>query len=196
MQSTNGNARHNVYVLVDGENVDGTLSTILNRPPQSDDRPRWETVFRFAEGLWGGRSAKAMFFINVRPEATVPWPFVQALLACHFRPVLLTGKDGRKVVDEGIEKTLAALEHRPGDVLLLSHDKDFCQALAALGRNDERHIGVLAFREYLAADYTHMPNLDIFDIETDARAFQNGPLPRMRPVSIDEFDPTVLLDSL
>ena len=41
-----------------------------------------------------------------------------------------------------------------------------------------------------------MPNLDIFDLETDARAFQNGPLPRMRPVQIDEFDPAVLLDSL
>ena len=196
MLSTNGSARHKVYVLVDGENVDGTLSSILNRPPQSDDRPRWETVFRVAEGLWGGRSAKALFFINVRPEATVPWPFVQALLACHFRPVLLTGREGHKVVDEGIQKTLAALGSRDGDVLLLSHDKDFCPALAALGGNDERHIGVLGFKEYLAADYTHLPNLDIFDLETDAGAFQNGPLPRMRPMQIDEFDPAVLLDSL
>lgn len=196
MNSANPAARSTVYVLVDGENVDGTLSTILSRPPQSDDRPRWEMVHRFAERLWGGRTAKPMFFINVRPEAPVPWPFVQALQACHFRPVLLTGAEGRKVVDDGIQKTLDALEKRNGDVLLLSHDKDFCARLAALGHNDERHIAVLAFKEYLAADYGYIQGLDVFDLEVDARAFPNGPLPRMRPIPIEEFDPDMLLDSL
>lgn len=196
MPAAHGAPRHNVYVLVDGENVDGTLSTILNRPPQSEDRPRWEMVHQFAERLWGGRTAKAMFFINVRPESSVPWPFVQALLACHFHPVLLTGNEGHKVVDEGIEKTLTALSSREGDILLLSHDRDFCAPLARLGEDDARHIGVLAFKEYLAADYNHLPRLDIFDLERDARAFQNGPLPRMQPTPIEEFDADFLLDRL
>ena len=186
-----------VYVLVDGENLDGALSAILDRSPQSDDRPRWNKVLNFASRLWGGRTVKPMFFIRVKSAASTPWPFVQCLKQNHFAPVLLTGSNDRKIVDEGIQKTLSALAKRQGDVLLLSHDKDFCGYMESLVDGaTERRIAVLAFREHIAGAYARVPNLDVYDLETDANAFVGGPLPRTRPVPIDEFNADTLLDSL
>ena len=74
---------------------------------------------------------KALFFLNAS-SGTMPMAFVQALLALDYRPVPLAGAPGEKVVDMGIQRTLEALEQRPGDVLLGSHDGDFLPQITRL----------------------------------------------------------------
>lgn len=182
-----------LYVLVDGENMDRTLSNILGRPPMGDDRPRWDNVLRFSEGLWGGRTTKSLFFINVRPEAPIPGSFVFAIKQIGYHPVPLTGDEQRSGIDVGIVRTLDALAQREGDILLLSHNKEFCEQLHKLN-DGKRHLGVLAFEEHLPGAYYEIEGLDVLDIEHDARAFLGGPLPRILPTPIDEFNPEKLLD--
>ena len=59
-----GDEQRRTFVLVDGENIDATLGTsILQRRPNPEERPRWERVTEFAENLWG-QPVTGLFFIN------------------------------------------------------------------------------------------------------------------------------------
>jgi len=180
------------YLVVDGENIDATLGmSVLNRRPNPDERPRWEKVRDFAEAEWG-QPVKALFFLNAT-SGHIPMPFVQALLALQYRPVPLSGDPGQKVVDIAIQRTLEALEDRPGDVLLASHDGDFLpQVTALLGGG--RRVGLLGFREFVNLKFAELADqgLQMFDLEDDVRCF-TGILPRVRIISIDEFDPVRFL---
>ena len=52
------------WMLVDGENIDATLGTaILERRPQSEERPRWDRLLSFAERAWG-QECRGIFFLN------------------------------------------------------------------------------------------------------------------------------------
>ena len=83
------------YLVVDGENIDATLGmSVLNRRPNPEERPRWERVREFAEGLWD-QPVKALFFLNAT-SGHLPMPFVQALLAMRYRPIPLSGEPGRE----------------------------------------------------------------------------------------------------
>ena len=96
------------YLVVDGENIDATLgNSVLGRRPNPEERPRWERVREFAEGLWD-QPVKGLFFLNAS-TGSLPMTFVQALLAMDYRPIPLSGGAGEKVVDIGIQRTLAAL---------------------------------------------------------------------------------------
>lgn len=191
MENQDGSANRGLYVLVDGENIDWVLGSILKRPPGPEDRPRWQKVFEFCENIWGGRNAKPLFYINV--STRIPWPFISALRQMHFHPVLLSGDEDQKVVDIGIQKTMKALVGREDDVLLMSHDKDFAEGIQELAQG-ERKVGVLGFEEYLASDYLSIDGLEIFDLEQDASGFPNNPLERLAPIAIDSFNPDALLD--
>jgi uncharacterized protein len=94
------------------------------------------------------------------------------------------------VVDLGIQKTLDALVGRPGDVLLASHDGDFLPQMDTL-LTPGRRVGVLCFREFLNAQLAELTTrgLDVFDLEDDVGAFTSI-LPRVRIISIEDFDPT------
>lgn len=176
------------YLVVDGENIDATLgNSVLGRRPNPEERPRWERVREFAESLWG-QPVKGLFFLNASTGA-LPMTFVQALLAMDYRPIPLAGGVGEKVVDIGIQRTLAALEDRPGDVLLLSHDGDFLPEIRRL-LGPERRVGLIGFREFVNAGFAELAEqgLKFFDIETDVRCF-NALLPRVRIIPLDEFDP-------
>jgi putative heme uptake system protein len=180
------------YLLIDGENLDATLGTnILGRRPAPEERPRWDRVKTFAEEVWG-REARALFFINAS-SGDLPMPFLQALNAMAFRPVLLRGPSDVKVVDIGIQRTLEALRDRRGDVILGSHDGDFVESVAAL-LDGSRRVGVIGFRELISSAYEPLvaDGLEYFDLESDAHAF-NAPLPRMRIIDLDEFDPVDFL---
>lgn len=180
------------YLLIDGENLDATLgSSILGRRPAPEERPRWDRVVSFAEKVWG-HEVRALFFINAS-TGELPMPFLQALNAMHLRPVLLRGPSDVKVVDVGIQRTLAALVDRPGDVLLGSHDGDFVEAMDALLTGDRR-VGVLGFRELVSSAYGPLAvkGLSVFDLEVEAAAF-NVVLPRMRVIDLDDFDPADFL---
>jgi putative heme uptake system protein len=174
------------YLLVDGENIDGTLGmSVLGRRPQPEERPRWERVREFAARTWD-QPVTALFFLNAS-SGELPMGFIQALLALDYRPIPLAGDASQKVVDVGIQRTLAAIAEREGDVLLASHDADFVDHVSAL-LDDGRRVGVLGFREFVSS---HLQDLDVelFDLEDDVRCF-TAPLPRVRVIPLAEFDPT------
>ncbi len=180
------------YLLVDGENLDATLGvSVLNHRPNPDERPRWERVIEFAKRTWG-RPVKGLFFINAS-SGTMPMSFVQALLAMGYRPIALSGPTNVKVVDVGIQRTLEAIAGRDGHVLLGSHDGDFLPQIRNLLGTD-RKVGLLGFSEFFNAAFVPLvaDGLEIFDLEADARAF-NQVLPRVRIIEIDDFDPTSFL---
>lgn len=180
------------YLLVDGENLDATLgSSLLGRKPQPDERPRWDRVLEFARRTWG-RPVKALFFMNAS-AGTLPMGFVQALQALGLRPVPLSGPPGVKVVDVGVQRMLAAIAGTDGWVVLGSHDGDFLEEVSALLDGDRR-VALLAFREHLSTRYADLAErgLQVFDLEDDARAFTR-PLPRLRIIELDDFDPSAFL---
>ena len=58
-----GDAQRRTFVVVGGENIDATLGTsILQRRPNPEERPRWERVTEFAANLWG-QPVTGLFFI-------------------------------------------------------------------------------------------------------------------------------------
>ena len=180
-----GDAQRRTFVVVDGENIDATLGTsILQRRPNPEERPRWERVTEFAANLWG-QPVTGLFFINAT-QGQLPLSFVQALLALKYRVVPLAGGPDEKVVDIGIQRTLdALLGHEDADVMLCSHDSDFAPHLGAL--QDGRRLGLLALREFASNQLTGL-DIPLYDLEDDVAAF-NTILPRVRIISLDDFDP-------
>ncbi|MFY0409280.1 nuclease, partial [Solicola sp. PLA-1-18] len=90
------------YLLVDGENIDATVgTTLLNRRPTAEERPRWDRVERYAEELWE-QPVTGLFFLNAS-AGHMPTAFVQALVAIGYRPVPLAGRPDQKVVDIGVQ---------------------------------------------------------------------------------------------
>jgi uncharacterized protein len=178
------------YLLVDGENIDGALgsSSILGRRPEPQERPRWNKILDFAADEWR-QPVRALFFINA--TRSVPTSFVQALQAMDYQPVLLSGRDDESVVDIAIQRTMAALRSRVGDVLLASHDADFAPGLTELAVGDRR-IGLVVFDECVGQALRDVPGVEVFDLEHDSDAFDVR-LPRVTVIPIDEFDPALFL---
>ncbi|WP_442577114.1 NYN domain-containing protein [Microbacterium sp. F51-2R] len=178
------------WVLVDGENIDATFGTsILNRRPQPDERPRWDRLLAFAERTWD-QPARGVFYLNA--SSGLPMPFVQALRAMDYIVVPLSGEPDEKVVDIAIQRTLRAIADRSADVMLVSHDGDFLPEITDLV-GPSRRVGVVAFTEFRNAGFSAIAGLEKFDLEYDARVF-DAPLPRVRVIPIGEFDPTTFLD--
>jgi putative heme uptake system protein len=178
------------YVLVDGENIDATLgASILGRRPRSDERPRWDRLLQFAREAWD-QEAIGLFFLAATHE--LPMSFVQALLALGYRPIPLSGEAHEKVVDLGIQRTLAALRERDGDVMLVSNDGDFVEELEPL--LGTRRTAVIGFAEFRNQAFGSLAGqgLEMFDLEYDVQAFTTV-LPRVRIIPISEFDPTQFL---
>ncbi|ANC32585.1 NYN domain protein [Isoptericola dokdonensis DS-3] len=176
------------YLLVDGENIDATLGmNVLNRRPNPEERPRWDRITGFAQKVWG-QDVVPLFFLNAT-SGQMPMPFVQALMAMGYRPIPLAANGDEKVVDLGIQMTLDAIVDRDADVLLASHDGDFLPQVERLVGQDRR-VGLLAFREFVNLQLAGLvpDGLEIFDLEGDVDAF-TSPLPRVRIIPIDEFDP-------
>jgi putative heme uptake system protein len=184
--------RQTTYLLLDGENLDMALgSGLLGRRPAPDERPRWERVLEFVEREWAA-PVHPLFFLNAS-AGTLPMPFIQAIKGFGYRAVPLSGPADVKVVDVAIQRTLDAIAGRPGNVMLGSHDGDFLPQVERL-LDGSRHVGVLAFRELVNARYTALADrgLEMFDLEDDARCFTR-PLPRLRIIDIDDFDPAAFL---
>ncbi len=180
------------YLIVDGENIDATLGgNVLGRRPNPEERPRWERVRDFVADTWA-QPVKGLFFLNAS-SGSLPVTFVQALLALDYRPIPLSGGPGEKVVDIGIQRTLEALRSHGGDILLASHDGDFLPQMSQLVQ-DGRRIGLLGFREFFNSGFAELASagLQIFDREDHVGAFTN-PLPRVRVIRIEDFDPVRFL---
>jgi uncharacterized protein len=184
-------AGRTTYLLVDGENIDATLGTsILGRRPHPEERPRWDRLLSFSTEQWG-QPTRGLFFLNA--SSGLPMSFVQALKAIGYMPVPLSGSAEEKIVDIAIQRTLQALRERDSDVLLVSHDGDFLEDIEPL-LDGRRRVGVMAFAEFRNAGFTQLEanGLVSFDLEHDVRAF-TAPLPRIRIIPIEDFDPTQFL---
>lgn len=178
------------YLILDGENIDATLgNSVLGRKPGAAERPRWDRVREFTEGVWG-QPVKALFFLNAS-SGVLPMSFIQALLAMDYRPIPLAGSGQQKVVDIGVKRTLTAIREHGGDVILASHDGDFLPEVRDLLDGGQR-VGILGFREFVNAGLAELPGLELFDLEHQANAFTQ-PLPRIRIIPVDEFDPLAYL---
>ena len=180
------------YLVHDGENRDATLGgNVVGRRPAPDERPRWERVLAYCEQTWG-QPVKALFFLNAS-SGTMPMAFVQALMAMGLRPVPLSGPPGMKVVDVGIQRMLEAIEGRPADVVLGSHDGDFLPQITSL-LGGGRRVALLGFSEFMNSAYAGLADagLQVLDLEHDAKAF-NQLLPRVRILDIESFDPAAFL---
>ena len=179
------------YLLVDGENIDATLGTsVLGRRPHPEERPRWNKLLGHLERRWQ-QPVKALFFLAV--DEDLPMSFVQALRALGYTPVPLSGSSDEKVVDIAIQRTLEALGQRDDDVMLVSHDGDFLEAITPL-MDGERRVGLIAFEEFRNSGFTDLVHrgMEFYDLEHDTRAF-NSTLPRLRIIPIEEFDPVQFL---
>jgi uncharacterized protein len=189
-----GRAPAETFLLVDGENIDATLGgSLLGRRPAPEERPRWDRVRDQARAAWG-QPVRGLFFLN--GSSHLPMPFVQALTALEFRPVVLSGPPEVKVVDVAIQRTLEALAERGhGDVLLASHDGDFAAQVATILRLPGRRVGLIGFRELVSTALTELTaeGLELYDLEDDVGAFTVA-LPRLRVIPIERFDPWTLLD--
>jgi uncharacterized protein len=188
--STRDRPSGTTYVLVDGENIDATLGqSILGRRPRPEERPRWDRLLQFARDRWG-QEAVGLFFLAANSE--LPMSFVQALIAMGYKPVPLTGTASEKVVDIAIQRTLAALTDRPGDVLLVSNDGDFVEGMESIA--DGRRLGVVGFTEFRNQGFGPLVQrgLEVIDLEYDVDAF-TAQLPRVRIIPIEEFDPLEFL---
>src|SRR3954467_1534434 len=169
-----GPAQRETILLVDGENIDATRGgSLLGRRPAPEERPRWDRVREYARAVWD-QPVRGLFFLN--GSTNVPMPFVQALDALEFRPVLLSGPADVKVVDVAIQRTLDALVERgDGDVLLASHHGDFAAPPAPLlDGSARRRVGVIAFRELTSVGLTDLAaaGLEFHDLEDDVGAFR------------------------
>ena len=179
------------YLLVDGENIDATLgNSILGRRPHPEERPRWDRLLAFTQDTWD-QPAKGLFFLNA--SSGLPMSFVQALRALGYTPVPLSGTAEEKVVDIAIQRTLEALQQRADDVMLVSHDGDFLEAVTPL-IDGSRRVGLIAFEEFRNSGFHPLvaQGMEFYDLEHDTLAF-NTPLPRLRIIPIEDFDPQQFL---
>jgi uncharacterized protein len=182
---TGTSAEKRTFVLVDGENIDATIgNSLLSRRPTPEERPRWERVTAYAEQLWD-QPAVGLFFLNAT-SGQLHTPFIQALLAMSYRPIPLAGRPDQKVVDIGIQRTLEAVLETDGDVMLCSHDGDFAPQVQALIQAGRR-VGLLGLREFMSTELTKL-GLEVHDLEDQVGAFLS-PLPRVRIIPLEEFDP-------
>src|SRR5699024_2607688 len=171
------------YLLVDGENIDATLGvSVLGRRPQPEERPRWNKLLHHAEMSWH-QPVSGLFFLAV--EDSLPSGFVQALIAMGYKPIPLRGEG--KIVDIAIQRTAEALESRPADVMLVSHDKDYVPQMMDMAANVELLTANIGSRAYMAADLQATPVLEFPALEYVVLAFTCR-LPRVLLYDIDVFD--------
>ena len=181
------NGTGTTYLLVDGENIDATLgASMLGRRPRPEERPRWDRLLDFARERWA-QEPVGLFFLAANTE--LPMSFVQALISLGYRPVPRAGAPGEKVVDIAIQRTLHALRDRSSDVMLVSNDGDFVDGVEAL-IDGRRRVAVIGFTEFRNSAFSTLVRrgLELLDLEYDAEAFTT-PLPRVRIIPIEEFDP-------
>ena len=182
------------YLVVDGENIDATLGiSVLGRRPQPRGAAALGAGPRVRRGGSGASRSRACSSSTPRtgslPHALRPGAARDGLPADPAEPAA----SGEKVVDIGIQRTLAALEDRPGDVLLASHDGDFLPEIERLLGADRR-VGLIGFREFVNVGFDELAEqgLAFYDLEDDVRCF-NAILPRIRIIPLDEFDPVAFL---
>jgi uncharacterized protein len=185
------------YILIDAENIDWAVSTVVGRKPEPMDRVQFDRLVTFCENHFP-KPVRCIVVLNVKGEQLPDMMigFVRALKTAGCEVVLLHGRSDQKVVDLGILKLLEAIRtQRPNAAVgLASHDgADFAAALRPL-LEEKRHVAILGLREHVSQRFRDLLPLgiEILDLEMNAKVFQR-PLPRLLPVRVDEFDPMLFV---
>jgi uncharacterized protein len=185
------------YILIDAENIDWAVSTVVGRKPEPMDRVQFDRLVTFCESHFP-KPVRCIVVLNVKGEQLPDMMigFVRALKTAGCEVVLLYGRSDQKVVDLGILKLLEAIRtQRPNAAVgLASHDgADFAAALRPL-LEEKRQVAILGLREHVSQRFRDLLPLgiEIIDLEMNAKVFQR-PLPRLLPVRVDEFDPTLFV---
>lgn len=186
----------NILVLIDHENIDWSLGNLIG--PQhlnADTRPRWNTLRAFAETRAQGGGVQFLSFLQHNDAITGFAVYLDGEEG--FRPILLeseveetTGRR-RPVVDEAINRSLAAIRDRQCDVLVVSNDGGYLphlQSLRAARPDAERRFGVIGFIDEMSALYRQEDWIDVFDLERDVGAFTYELPRRYMPIAVDQFD--------
>ena len=74
------------------------------------------------------------------------------------------------------------------DVVLASHDVDFAPHMQALAAEGSR-VAVMGFEEFMSAELRAVNGMEVWDLEREVGAF-DAPLPRLRIIELDAFDPS------
>ena len=193
-----------LLVLIDFENIDGCLLEFIHPAPLNrQTRPNWEALRQFAEEqAHGGRivikgflqdngkvRGFADYLRSIRVDAVVLYP----------EPNVDDPARRRSVVDEAIDKDLAAAQKLNCDLMVVSHDGDFYDALeAAYNADPSRRIAMIGFIENMSHRY-QAQWIERFDLERDVHAFSVPLRNRAKPVTvaaIDDYDPTASLSDV
>src|SRR3712207_2984813 len=91
------------YVLIDAENVDWAVASVLGRKPEPQDRVQFDRLVAFCEGHFP-QPVRCIVVLNARGEQLpdVMIGFVRALKTAGCDVALLHGRPEQKVVDLGI----------------------------------------------------------------------------------------------
>jgi len=171
------------YLFIDGPNIDMTLgSSILARKPGSMDRPRWDSVARYAEQQL--RCSRPTFVLNGNTFSTGGsklYAFRRALQSFRFAVECPKGSiDDGDPVDQFILEQLQIISrfNRPCSVAVMSHDHGYADSLSSLAMLGNR-VTVIGFVEELAPQLLKLENhgVGILDLEHHLCAF-DAPLPR------------------
>ena len=174
------------YVIVDAENVDRTLGGIYGRRPRSAERPRWERLPDFIRKHFAP-DVKAYMVLAARNTPQFAG-FVGILPDLDFEPVVVNPQPGVPVVDRAIQAMLRCIPPH-ADLILITHDADFIEALEPLVAADRR-VAIIGFAGQVSHVYREHGEIEIYDIVLDVAAFDVPP-PRetKAAVDLDDFDP-------
>ncbi len=186
-----------MLIVGDMENTDWTLGEVLGHRPRRSDRPDWERLPDWVARYQDLERASFRFIpVHQVHELSNLDGYVHKMRSFGYRPFLVKREHDREVVDEAIIRLLHEMRDRPGDIVLLSHDGVYYDALKELRidpRGNERAITVVGFtdrmsRRYLEADW-------ITTIDLEELGLFDDPLPnRYLPVAVDDFDAAALLN--
>ena len=169
------------YVFVDGPSIDGTLGRVIGQPPGPDTRPDWRRLEAFVKQYAGPAPYSATFVFWAPGQQG----FMHFLRTSGFMIALgdrfATGQSCAELIEERISRlNSAAVDERPWQVIVGTHNPDLIAALPQLASEADR-IAVFGFTEFLPDTPEIDERIEIFDIEDDAQLFRT-PLPRV------EFD--------
>ena len=164
-------------------------------PPGARGAPALGPRARATRGRSGTSRSAALFFLNASGQ--IPMPFVQALSALDYRPVLLSGPSDVKVVDVAIMRTLEALaaarpRRRPARQPRRRLRRPVASLAAGAGRGGSASSASASSMIERARRARRPTALEFYDLEDDVGAFTVA-LPRIRVIPIERFDPWTLL---
>ncbi len=195
-------------VLLDHANINITQKKLLEDSVLSKNLDTAETHLQWDDIAGSVARVVGCEAIRIVP-VIVQWSDKDVALASWWKirgqyPALLLppphpeeGELRRSVDDETIVELIEDMQDRWGDLVLMSHDGGYLEALEALhASNPNRRIYVAGFEEYLSMHYRRSEWIEVLDLEEDLGLFQH-PLPnRYRAISVDDFDAARLLDNI